>query len=86
MKIRIALACLVIASGAFSADKRQEETQEKNAFHYNSLIGRGVNLGNALEAPEEGKWGVRLKEQYFDLIAGAGFTSVRIPVGICIAA
>ena len=80
MRIRIVLACLVIASGAFSADKRQEGAQEKNAFHCNSLIGRGVNLGNALEAPEEGKWGVRLEEEYFDLIAGAGFTSVRIPV------
>lgn len=80
MRIRIVLACLVIASVAFSADKRQEGAQEKNAFHCNSLIGRGVNLGNALEAPEEGKWGVRLEEEYFDLIAGAGFTSVRIPV------
>lgn len=80
MRIRIVLACLVIASVACSVDKRQEGTQEKTAFYWNSLIARGVNLGNALEAPEEGRWGVRLKEEYFALIARAGFNSVRIPV------
>lgn len=43
-------------------------------------LGRGVNLGNALEAPREGEWGVKLDERYFDLIKDAGFQSVRIPV------
>jgi aryl-phospho-beta-D-glucosidase BglC (GH1 family) len=43
-------------------------------------FGRGVNLGNALEAPKEGDWGVVLKEEYFKKIAAAGFNSVRIPV------
>jgi aryl-phospho-beta-D-glucosidase BglC (GH1 family) len=43
-------------------------------------LGRGVNLGNALEAPNEGEWGVRLDEKYFDLLQQAGFNSVRIPV------
>jgi endoglucanase len=51
-----------------------------DAFHYNRLLGRGVNLGNALEAPKEGDWGFRLKEEYFPLIKKAGFQSVRIPV------
>jgi len=41
---------------------------------------RGVNLGNALEAPVEGAWGVTLQEEYFALIKGAGFTAVRIPI------
>ena len=44
------------------------------------VLGRGVNLGNMLEAPREGEWGVRVKEEYFDLIQSAGFDSVRIPV------
>jgi endoglucanase len=43
-------------------------------------FGRGVNLGNALDAPKEGDWGVVLKEEYFDRIESAGFDSVRIPV------
>ncbi|MGD0383565.1 MAG: cellulase family glycosylhydrolase [Thermoguttaceae bacterium] len=44
------------------------------------IFGRGVNLGNALEAPKEGDWGVVLKAEYFQRIAAAGFDSVRIPV------
>ncbi|MGD0899520.1 MAG: glycoside hydrolase family 5 protein [Thermoguttaceae bacterium] len=43
-------------------------------------FGRGINLGNALEAPAEGAWGVTLKEHYFAAIKSAGFDSVRIPV------
>jgi endoglucanase len=43
-------------------------------------FGRGVNLGNALEAPREGEWGVKLEERYFELIKKAGFDCVRIPV------
>jgi endoglucanase len=49
-------------------------------FERNNRIGRAVNLGNALEAPNEGEWGVKLKEEYFPLIKNAGFTAVRIPV------
>lgn len=43
-------------------------------------LGRGVNLGNALEAPAEGEWGVTLRREYFDAIAEAGFDSVRVPI------
>lgn len=43
-------------------------------------LGRGINLGNALEAPKEGEWGVRLKAEYFATIKKAGFDTVRLPV------
>lgn len=46
----------------------------------NLSLGRGINLGNALEAPSEGEWGIRLSDEYFDLIAEAGFDSVRVPI------
>jgi len=49
-------------------------------FERNYRIGRAVNLGNALEAPNEGEWGVTLKTEYFSLIKNAGFTAVRIPI------
>ncbi len=51
-----------------------------DAFTMNQRIGRAINLGNALEAPTEGEWGVVLKEEFFQLIQDAGFTAVRIPV------
>lgn len=41
---------------------------------------RGVNLGNMLEAPNEGEWGLFVQEEYFDLIKEAGFDFVRLPV------
>lgn len=43
-------------------------------------FGRGINLGNALEAPNEGEWGVKLEESYFAAIKEAGFDSIRLPV------
>jgi endoglucanase len=49
-------------------------------FERNYRLGRAVNLGNALDAPNEGEWGVTLQEEYFSLIRGVGFNSVRIPI------
>ena len=41
---------------------------------------RGVNLGNALEAPAEGEWGYRIERAHIAAIAEAGFDGVRLPV------
>src|SRR5258708_26392357 len=41
---------------------------------------RGMNLGNALDAPKEGAWGVTLDERHFEAYAKAGFDHVRLPV------
>lgn len=43
-------------------------------------LGTGVNLGNALDAPYEGAWGIRLESSYFVRIREAGFDSIRLPV------
>jgi endoglucanase len=50
------------------------------AFAYNRLLGRGINLGDALDAPQEGAWGVTLQPAYFRAIRNAGFNSVRVPI------
>src|SRR6266498_2325978 len=44
------------------------------------ILQRGVNMGNMLEAPNEGEWGSFVQEEYFDLIQQAGFDFVRLPV------
>ncbi|OHB52704.1 MAG: endoglucanase [Planctomycetes bacterium GWF2_42_9] len=49
-------------------------------FNQNKRLGRGINFGNALEAPKEGDWGVTIKQEYFKIIKDAGFDSVRIPI------
>lgn len=53
---------------------------QTNAEKMNALIGRGINMGNCLDAPSEGEWGETLKASYFTSIAAAGFNSVRIPI------
>jgi len=41
---------------------------------------RCVNLGNGLDAPSEGEWGVILGENHFSTAKAAGFDHVRLPV------
>ncbi len=55
-------------------------TQDSLNYQQAQALGRGVNLGNALEAPREGEWGVTLQETYFPLIRDAGFDTVRVPI------
>ena len=33
----------------------------------------GINLGNTLDAPTEGRWAKPAEERYFDLYKSAGF-------------
>src|SRR5262249_43265525 len=71
---------LVLVSAAASADPSGPGDPEKTIFQTCRQLGRGVNLGNALEAPREGAWGFTLKAEYFQRIKQAGFQSVRLPV------
>ena len=50
------------------------------ASKMNQRLARSVNLGNALEAPNEGDWGMIIRKEYLDSIAAVGFTAVRIPI------
>lgn len=44
-------------------------------------MGRGINLGNTLEPPNEGSWNNGpAQESFFDAYLDAGFTNIRIPV------
>lgn len=51
-------------------------------YAQNAALGRGVNFGNLLDAPNEGDWsgGLVIEESQFALAAAAGFDSVRLPV------
>jgi endoglucanase len=50
-----------------------------DAFETAAQLGRGVNFGNALEAPREGEWGMVLEEGFFDRVKEGGFRSIRLP-------
>ena len=78
---RKALACaaaLVLAT--FTAAAVEQPARADVALDYNKKLASGINLGNALEAPKEGDWGVVLQPEYFPLIKAAGFSHVRVPV------
>ncbi len=50
-----------------------------DVFEQQRQLGRGLNMGNMLEAPTEGAWGLRVADEDFPRIKAAGFDSVRIP-------
>ena len=78
------LACL--SSGACDSAPSHYETpppepgQRQAAFDYALTLGRGINFGNALDAPSEGEWGVTLRAEDFQVVAAAGFDHIRLPV------
>ncbi|MFZ0034242.1 MAG: glycoside hydrolase family 5 protein [Sedimentisphaerales bacterium] len=70
----------LITSCCVVTEKAAAKNRLPDVFEQNKRLGRGINLGNALDAPNEGAWGVTLKEEYFKTIKEAGFDSVRIPI------
>ena len=51
-----------------------------DVFEQHRRLGRGLNLGNSLEAPKGASWGRPIAEEDFPRIKAAGFASVRLPV------
>ena len=80
------LFILIVVLLLFSCDNGTSPEDEKppvkntDAYEQNAKLARSVNLGNALEAPNEGDWGVVLEAKYFTLIKEAGFTAEQIGV------
>jgi endoglucanase len=54
--------------------------QVADSFEVNARLGRGINMGNAFEAPTETEWGNPWQPEYFKIIADLGFRHVRLPV------
>lgn len=73
----IACAFIIVTT---ASDLHSQDSETTKAEKQNDHLGRGINLGNALEAPNLGEWGVELQEVYFEMIADKGFNSVRIPI------
>lgn len=74
--VRLSSAGLVAVFMGLSACARQVEASPVAAFD----MSRCVNMGNSLEAPANGEWGVPLHLEDFAHIHAAGFDTVRIPV------
>ena len=57
---RFLVAALLVGSMLDGLDAQQLKDLF-DTFDYNRRLGQAVNLGNALEAPHEGDWGLTLK-------------------------
>ena len=69
-----------LATPAAASDAPPVAAPPADVLEINRALGRGINLGAALEAPVEGDWGVTLEADDFDVVARAGFDAVRVPV------
>lgn len=65
---------MLIACFGVAAQVRQK------AFEMNGRLGRGMNIGNAFEAPTETAWGNPWEPSYFRMISELGFSHVRVPI------
>ena len=67
------LSLLLFLAGGVAA-------QQTPVHQLNDRLGKGINMGNMFEAPEEAAWGNPFREDYFSKIAALGFDHVRIPI------
>jgi endoglucanase len=83
MQQLLTIGLWIASTLALVGDGRPEKPEAEppaDIYAANKRLGRGINLGNALEAPQEGAWGVTLKAEFFPAIRAAGFDSVRLPI------
>ncbi len=75
----VALAASNISSGRVGATTTPSASAQAKATTQ-LAVGRCVNMGNHLEATDEGAWGRKIADDDFAIIAKAGFNTVRLPV------
>ena len=71
----VAFSLLTIVGMSCNSDSGLAPDNNAPTFH----LGRGINLGNKLEAPSEGEWGAPVEAWMLTTIKQGGFTTVRVP-------
>lgn len=85
MARKVTLFFLIIVSLALcgvilvACNMPEEEVVEIDNYYYLPMQ-KGINIGNALEAPKDEPWDVTMSNQYFTEIKNLGFDTVRLPV------
>ncbi len=73
--VSLALVCVVLVA----CNMPKEEVGEIDNY-FKLPMQKGINIGNALEAPKDIPWDVTMNNQYFTEIKNLGFDTVRLPV------
>lgn len=90
-RARLALAVMLATAtgGSLGACSPSASTTRVGAFRSGAAttrarpeLRRGMNFGDAMEAPTEGEWGVALSASNFQVVKEAGFDHVRVPMRI----
>ena len=74
-RLIIWFVAFVFALLPFCINADNKIVQGTDPFRRNQQLRRTINLGNALEAPVEGDWGMVIESEYFPTIKSAGFTA-----------
>lgn len=74
------LVYLILCAGFLTSTPAAESPLARSIAEANKALGRGINIGNYLEAPRGQSWGFTLKPQQLKAIKDAGFDSIRLPV------
>lgn len=77
--LAVALLAVVLPASALLA---AADVNLNDPFAVNKLIGRGIDIGNALdrEVEKDDQWSFIVKDEHFQLIKDAGFNSVRLTI------
>lgn len=71
--------CQVLAATAHALEDYEPRRAGTRAT---ANFARGINFGDAMDAPNEGDWGWKLTADAFRLVKEAGFDHVRVPMRI----
>jgi len=80
LNVFLIISVVIACNKNGSSNDDEPPLKNTNAYEQNAKLARSVNLGNALEAPAEGEWGVILEQEFFSLIKEAGFSAIRVPI------
>jgi endoglucanase len=87
--LRLLVLALVLLTQAQAQAQKQTQAPadaartpaSEAAWQATAAMGQGVNFGNIFEAPKEGDWGLRMRDDFFALVGeGTPIQSVRLPV------
>src|SRR5581483_2197557 len=79
-------ACAVLAAGATgcadTATRLEAFRTGRATTRATPALTRGINFGDAMDAPNEGEWGWKISSSDFATVRAAGFDHVRVPMRI----
>jgi endoglucanase len=76
----LALVSFMLFSSVSVSKNIKSDNIGHDAYYWNQLIGKGVNLGNAFEMESSSGQDYIFDREHFSIIKDKGFDSVRIPI------